>query len=131
MDSHPVTFEPIETGVVYSGAPTIDSLGYLHGVLTLTWGTNLHGVSARIRFASADGFRCLDEGDMVDWWGPSLPGRHLLFRVNSGGWLDQESLRFGFLGREKYYEEYLVVSTGLCVNVFSRRPPTVMSNGTR
>ncbi|MDV6915006.1 hypothetical protein FA564_29825, partial [Pseudomonas aeruginosa] len=52
--------------------------------------------------------------------------RQWLYRVEQGGWLDQECRREGFVAREtKAVDEYFVNGGYRCLSVLSWSPPKV------
>lgn len=80
---------------------------------------------------SSIGFRILDEGDLLDYWDDESRVSGWIWRINSGGWFDQESERGGFLqgqlakvGYERPHE-YLILGINDCVSVFSRGEPQI------
>lgn len=82
---------------------------------------------ARLRFESVEGFRVLDEGDLLEFWPTcSWTRGGWLWRIEEGGWFAFESSRPGFTS-EKYKgtNEYLVVGANECVSVISRHAPEV------
>jgi len=85
---------------------------------------------AMVQFESVDGFRVLDEGDLLEFW-PTCSWFHgkWLWEVHEGGWFELESTRPGFVG-EKYKgaTEYLLVGDNECVSVISRDRPVVTDN---
>jgi len=77
------------------------------------------------------GFRVLDEGQLVEYWGKErAPG--WLWRMESGGWFDQESQRSGFLMGEFAKDgqprphEYLVLGANDCVSILSWSEPQIV-----
>jgi hypothetical protein len=80
--------------------------------------------SATLVFEGPLGFRVLDERDMLEFWNDYSDPNGWLWEVESGGWLDLESTRSGFIDRELIPElrEYLVVGD-MCVSVICTRPP--------
>jgi hypothetical protein len=72
------------------------------------------------------GFRVLDEGDLLEFWGGSHPPDCFLFQVKGGGWLDLEAKRAGFASTQREnVTEYLVASEMNCVSVLAIEPPQI------
>lgn len=75
-------------------------------------------------------FQAMDEGDMLEFWSPPLPGRFLLYRVDAGGWL--ERVKGDFLQVTATIDairEWLIVSSDVCVSVLSAYEPSVREYG--
>lgn len=84
---------------------------------------------AAVKFESVEGFRVLDEGDLLEFW-PTCSSQHgWLWEIHEGGWFDLESGRSGFVG-EKYKDasEYLLTTDNECVSVISHIKPVVAIN---
>lgn len=82
---------------------------------------------ALVQFESIEGFRVLDEGDLIEFWSMcSCSHGRWLWEIHEGGWFDLESTRPDFIG-EKYKgaTEYLVVGDNECVSVISYDRPVV------
>lgn len=77
------------------------------------------------------GFRVLDEGQLLDYWGKEERAPGWLWRIESGGWFDQEAQRSGFLmgafasEGEWRPNEYLLLGVSDCVSIFSWGEPQV------
>ena len=79
----------------------------------------------RVRFLGAEGHRVLDEGDLLEFWPECSTANGSIFRVQSGGWFEQESRRQGFLKRDTQpgMPEYFITGENACVSVLSHVPP--------
>ena len=88
------------------------------------------GRFVEIHFSYVRAFQAMDEGDMLIFWNPPLPGRFLVYRVESGGWLARVSSHFlqvtAAIGT---VQEWLVVSSDVCVSVLSDHEPYVREYG--
>ena len=75
----------------------------------------------KITFPDVDGFRLLDEVDLVRYWNSSdFPcGSHLL-EVLTGGWGMEENTLQGF---EHTRREWLVVTGNACLSAFCQAEP--------
>ena len=71
------------------------------------------------------GFRCLDEGDLLEFWENSEVTDNWLLQIKDSGWYDQESKRTGFLSKNIEVNEYLVKGQNDCVNVLDTNKPKV------
>lgn len=100
---------------------------YELGRLELT----IHGLGAgaavRVTFLDVTGFRVLDERDLLDFWPTCSTANGWLFEILSGGWLDQESQRDGFIMRvmNEKVTEYFVTGEEDCVNVLAKAAPLI------
>ena len=85
----------------------------------------------RLTFPTVEGFRVLDERNLVEFWDEYHEGNGWLWEVESGGWLDLERQRRGFLDHEflPQMREYLVVDDR-CVSVFTMHLPVIEDFGT-
>ncbi len=82
---------------------------------------------ATVAFEYVEGFRVLDEGNLLEFWPTCSRQNGWIYQITNGGWLDQESKRDGFLVNinRKTFLEYFVIGADNCVNVMSREPPRV------
>ncbi len=79
-----------------------------------------------VDFRFPRGFRVLDEGDLLEFWGSDLPPGSFLFEVKRGGWFDLEAQRSGFVSTQREgVTEYLVASQMNCVSVLAIEPPQI------
>lgn len=79
----------------------------------------------RIEFPGVEGFRVLDEGDLMEFW-PTCRNSVLVWEVTSGGWLEQECSRPGYVGKwTKNVREYFVAGENACISVISWTEPVV------
>uniref|UniRef100_UPI001A9E8B7B hypothetical protein n=19 Tax=Pseudomonas aeruginosa TaxID=287 RepID=UPI001A9E8B7B len=63
----------------------------------------------RVEFVEVEGLRQLDAADLLEFWPACAASEGWLYRVEQGGWLDQECRREGFVAREtKAVDEYFV-----------------------
>ena len=75
------------------------------------------------------GFRFLDEGDLIRYWESNalMHGYHL-FKIASGGWLDQELQVPGMLSVTQAvgtFQEWFICTTNGCLNVLSVNEPLI------
>ena len=77
-----------------------------------------------VTFENVTGFRLLDEGDLLEFWGPKTRVNGWLWKVESGGWYDLEKLRNGFVsGIHGNDKEFLVLGEHECINVLTNTEP--------
>ncbi|VTL97334.1 Uncharacterised protein [Pseudomonas aeruginosa] len=50
----------------------------------------------RVEFVEVEGVRQLDAGDLLEFWPVCAAAQGWLYRIEQGGWLDQECRRAGF-----------------------------------
>ncbi|HBP5565172.1 TPA: hypothetical protein L6B08_16065 [Pseudomonas aeruginosa] len=83
----------------------------------------------RVEFVEVEGVRQLDAGDLLEFWPACAAAQGWLYRIEQGGWLDQECRRAGFVAREtKAIEEYFINAGDRCLNVLSWSPPKVSAS---
>jgi hypothetical protein len=80
-----------------------------------------------VTFPGVLGYRVLDERDLLEYWPVCSTPAGWLFRILSGGWLEQERSRPGSLIHDAHSDvrEYLVASMHECVSVFAYDEPTL------
>lgn len=86
------------------------------------------GVDFRVSvlFKYVDGFRVLDEGDLLKFW-DNNPPEEWLWEIISGGWYDDERKNGNaeiLSGRVDELTEYFVIGEGMCVSVICRGDET-------
>lgn len=84
------------------------------------------GYMLDISFDAPKGFRVLDEGDLNEFWPLCSTDNGWLYQIVTGGWLDQESKRKGFIS--SYYselKEYFITGEDFCINIIAYEPPIV------
>ncbi|PKI02253.1 hypothetical protein [Glaciecola sp. 33A] len=80
-----------------------------------------------LRFDMTEGFRVLDERDLHNWWQVITMKDGWCFKVESGGWLSQESSRTDFMiGSLEYYKEFLIIGLDTCVSVIAQKEPVIL-----
>ncbi|AZZ94126.1 hypothetical protein EUZ85_26770 [Hahella sp. KA22] len=78
-------------------------------------------------FERPSGFRVLDEGDLLEFWGSLTSEQGWAFRIHAGGWLEQESQRSGFVSQHhEGLQEYLIIGENDCISVLSHSYPTIV-----
>lgn len=80
-------------------------------------------------FDGVDGYRVLDEGDLLEYWTPSIRPNGWIWEIEEGGWRELESQRVGFLhmGRD-WTREYFILGDNECINVLSVTPPKIVQH---
>src|SRR5262245_41293013 len=84
----------------------------------------------RLVFREVIGFRVLDERDLLEFWPQCSEPAGWLWRVEAGGWLDQERTRATF-DTPRFYrdaQEHLIVGDK-CVNILSHHQPEFLDVG--
>ena len=77
----------------------------------------------KVVFDTPRGFRCLDEGDLLEFWQGKRMIENWLFEISEGGWLDYEDKRGGFISKAMGYREFLITGVDDCVSVINDEPP--------
>ena len=116
MEVHPIESAAEETEIIHVE----------YDIDTLVISVNIGNKIKKINFKNPDGFRVLDEGDLLEFWPKCSTANGWLFEIASGGWLDQESQRGGFLLPDKKdVKEYFITGINYCINVFAWEHPRV------
>lgn len=108
----------------------IYSITYNNEGLTILIGTTDESrirKELRINFEYADGFRFLDEGDLMKYWSSDafLPPYNI-FEILSGGWSNGEKLEPGMLSVSSSVgtREWFIVTSNDCITVLCNTEPT-------
>jgi hypothetical protein len=105
-------------------SPEVIDVAYNVDSLRVTVKDLSTGTELLVEFVEVEGFRVLDEGDLLEFW-PAC-SQHWLCQIFEGGWLEQECLRPGFIAREtKNVLEFLIGGQNACVSVFAWSAPVV------
>jgi hypothetical protein len=87
---------------------------------------SIDGDRLDIIFEEPEGFRVLDEGNLLEFWPECSLQTGWLHEITSGGWFDLESKRNGFLLSDNLeITEYLVVGANYCVSILAWEKPRV------
>ena len=81
-----------------------------------------------VSFEYTNGFRYLDEGDLIYYWQSGIfDSAHHIYQITSGGWSNGEALEKGVLsiGSATNSKEWFVVTSNGCINVLSNTVPQV------
>jgi hypothetical protein len=107
----------------------LEKIQYESGKLEITVFAPNGNEVAYVTFEYVEGFRVLDEGNLLEFWPTCSRPNGWIYQINNGGWLNQESERDGFLVNinRKVFSEYFVIGADKCVNVLSGEPPIVTS----
>ena len=114
----------------FSGTESdVTEILYTHSGLRIIVDTNksqFAPVFLEIFFRDDNGFRCLDEGDLIAYWESNEFGSgHHVYEILSGGWISGEALSSGILsvGSSINQREWLVCTSNRCVTVLSGSSP--------
>jgi hypothetical protein len=76
-------------------------------------------------FAQVDGFRLLDEVPLAEYWiDENFPSGFPVLEVLDGGWAKEENRRLGYTQQQR---EWIIVTAGACVSVFSKHEPEIVN----
>jgi|SRR5882672_5114541 len=121
-----VKLKPVSVDGVASTGTEVIAVGFDIRVLRVTVEFRPTRDWVYIDFSFPRGFRVLDEGDLVEYWRAPHAQESFLFEVESGGWLDLEAQRSGFVSTQrKDVTEYLVAGEEACVSVLAIERPHV------
>lgn len=106
------------------------------------WGADIHSVSydgrlairvlrnrnkddgIEVAFSQVDGFRFLDEVQLAEYWtDEDFPSGYPVLEVLEGGWAQEEDKRLGY---KQHQREWIIVTAGACVSVFSKNEPEII-----
>ncbi|UIR54783.1 hypothetical protein LZQ00_10895 [Sphingobacterium sp. SRCM116780] len=80
-----------------------------------------------VKFTSIEGFRVLDEGNLLEFWNSSRPAGWI-WEIKENGWFDQEKKREGcLLGYMAGYnlKEYLILGQSDCISILCYNEPEI------
>jgi hypothetical protein len=81
------------------------------------------GDGIEVTFSQVDGFRLLDEVSLAEYWiAEDFPSGYPVLEVFDGGWAKEEKKRLGYTQTQR---EWIIVTAGACVSVFSRHEPEI------
>jgi len=85
-----------------------------------------------VDFEEVEGFRVLDEGQLLEFWDKESKD-HWVFEVLSNGWLAAESSRetAPFISEDGRLKEYLVAGCNECVSILAFDHPKITYRGTK
>ena len=83
-------------------------------------------IDYEIVFEQPRGFKMLDEGDMLNYWGNQEMIGNWLFEIKSGGWLDTEDNAGGFASKLLGFREFLIGGVDDCISVISNKEPIIV-----
>ena len=112
----------LDAGINLGERPFVEEVFYDLETLIITLNPDVSGKMVRIIFDTVRGFRCLDEGDLTDFWADNFIQKNWLFEITAGGWFDQEAKREGFM---HWYidREFFICGVNDCVSVLASEPP--------
>ncbi|WP_256079323.1 hypothetical protein [Massilia sp. YIM B04103] len=120
-----VTAEALESRFAFPKGTEIGRIEQFQCVLKIHVADVNGELGCLVTFENPLGFRVVDERDLMEYWPVCSTPVGWLFRVLSGGWLDQERTRRGSLLLDMYLDvkEYLIAGINDCVPVFSTEMP--------
>jgi len=105
------------------------------------WGSDIHSVAydgrllirvlrnrnkddgIEVIFSQVGGFRLLDEVPLAEYWtDDDFPSGYPVLEVFDGGWAKEEDKRLGYTQNQR---EWIIVTDGACVSVFSETEPEI------
>jgi hypothetical protein len=123
--------EPIGTQIEWFKGAAVTEIANTDSGLRIVLASPL-GIDryVEVHFPYVRAFQVMDQGDMAGYWGPALPGNHVLYKVDSGGWRERVAGHFlRVTSAMDKMTEWLVVSDDLCVTVMSTYEPHVREFG--
>jgi len=120
----------LETIIKQFRNPVIAGLSYSTNPHLLVINYHSNGnkdIDYDVIFEQPRGFKCLNEGDMINYWESKQLADNWLFEIMSGGWLDQEDHAGGFSSKALGFREFLIMGVDDCVSVISNKEPIIIS----
>lgn len=119
-----IKFKALESALAES--EVIEIIYIEFDIETLIITVRIDGDKLDVVFNAPNGYRVLDEGDLLEFWPSCSSNVSWLYKIIDGGWLSQELVRPGFFSsRDAELSEYFVVGCNYCVNVLAREAPDV------
>jgi len=105
----------------------IAHIEYSEGVLVVRLCLAKDNAGVSVEFREVDGFRLLDEGNLLESWPECSSPNGRLFEITSGGWLSQERHRSGSLvgPMNTPLREFLLTGSNECVSVLAFCEPVL------
>ncbi|MEP1553402.1 MAG: hypothetical protein ABJJ44_18695 [Paraglaciecola sp.] len=105
---------------------TIEIVHIEFDIETLTITVRIDGDKLDVVFKTPNGYRVLDEGDLLEFWPSCSSNVGWLHEIIDGGWLSQERMRPGFISsKDAELNEYFVIGCNYCANVLAWEAPDV------
>jgi len=82
-------------------------------------------IRIEVSFHQPIGFRCLDEGDLLEFWQNTEITNNWILQIHDSGWLAQECNRDGFFSKDTKLKEFLVKGENDCLNILSTENPNI------
>lgn len=78
-------------------------------------------------FPNVQGFRCLDEGDLIRFWeSEQLRSKNCVYQIHDGGWLSESVPGvLSVTGSVGFSHEYLIATGDYCASVLSTVEPRI------
>jgi len=127
QDISPIT-EELNSSKKYNGIPQLVDLDYDLWTLKIKLVFPDIQNPIYLTFKNVEGFRVLDEGNLMEFWNSETRSDGWLWKVKKGGWHDQEKERDGFFTGKAHladFDEYMVVGIGKCLSLIGGIEPTI------
>jgi len=125
---YPTTIEIKSIDKLNGNKPVIEDLHYdLYTLkVRLNFSTNTEYLEPiYVIFRQVEGFRVLGEENLMEFWVNPKRANGWLWKVENGGWHDQEKKRDGFINEiTEDFDEYMIVGQNDCLNVITGFEPT-------
>lgn len=116
------TIKGVDFPIITNSIPEISNIIYDLWTLkiTLLFPDLKHPVY--LIFKNLNGFRVLDEGNLLEFWNNNIRIPGWIWIIEKGGWFDLEKTRNGFVEgyhENEYRKEYLILGQNDCVSIIS------------
>lgn len=128
QNNRPIT-EEVKLSKKHIGIPIVADLHYDLWTLKIKLEFLDSDFPIYVIFKNVQGFRVLDEGNLMEYWNDEKRSEGWLWKIKEGGWHDQERMRSGFafgVHTLKDYDEYMIVGQNDCVNVICGDEPIII-----
>jgi hypothetical protein len=119
----PITAKPFGVQEQFDWGADIHSVCYDGRLVIRVLRNRNRNDGIELTFPQVDGFRFLDEVPLATYWiAEDFPAGYPVLEVFDGGWAKEEDKRLGYSQQQR---EWIVVTAGACVSVFSKYEPEI------
>jgi hypothetical protein len=120
-----VTALAVPTAIEFASGGEVIRIDYALGTLDIQVQELGSERMVSVRFTDIQGFRVLDEHDLLHYWPTCSTPNGWIYEIGSGGWLSEEIARGSLVSSIPGVREYLVTGEEDCVSVLTLEAPTV------
>ena len=116
------TVRAVDFPIISNSIPEISCINYDLWTLKITLLFPELECPVYLIFKNINGFRVLDEGNLLEFWNNDIRVPGWIWQIDKGGWFELEKTRNGFVEgyhENEYRKEYLILGQNDCVSVIS------------